>query len=74
MLDSWMSGLVSGLDSFTQRLIDSNSVHCELRSSNRTYYQNGSRGLSFVSVTETAQWRFKSCVGLLALNFTKSNG
>lgn len=55
MLDSWMPGSVSELGSFTQRLIAS-SVHCELRSSNGTYHQNGSRGLSFVSVTETAQW------------------
>lgn len=73
MLDSWMPGSVSELGSFTQRLIAS-SVHCELRSSNGTYHQNGSRGLSFVSFTETAQWRFKSCVGLLAFNFTKSDG
>lgn len=73
MLDSWMPGSVSELGSFTQRLIAS-SMHCELRSSNGTYHQNGSLGLSFVSVTETAQWRQKSCVGLLAFNSAKSNG
>ena len=73
MLDSWMPGSVSELGAFTQRLIAS-SMHCELRSSNGTYHKNGPRGLSFVSVIETAQWRFKSCVGLLAVSITKSNG
>lgn len=73
MLNAWMPGSVNELGSFTQRLIAS-SVHCELRPSNGTYHQNGPRGLSFVPVTEAAQWRFKTRVGLLVVNFTKSNG
>lgn len=73
MLDSWMPGSVSELYALAQRLIAS-SMHCELRPSNGTYHKNGPRGLSSISVIETAQWRFKSCDGLLAVNFTKSNG